>query len=146
MPEPPTPRTRLAAGLFMAALGAWVSLLALGVLPMDPEALHVPRWVFLMCGLVFVAGGGALLSEPMPALRDAFVATLLLTFALAGAWVAFFSDSEAFSGGLPFLPDIVNVILARSLFGLGAIGLGGSFVYVALRILRGQSIDGDRNG
>ena len=48
-------------------------------------------------------------------------------------WITFHASSEGFSGGIPFLPNDMNVSLARVMFGLGALLCCSGFLYALKR-------------
>ena len=86
-------------------------------------------WVVVICGLVFILAGCMILYASHRQVIDLLAALLLLLFGITGAWVAVFAGADAFSGGIPLLSDATNVILARFLFGAGAV------LYLALSAL-----------
>ena len=112
----------------------------LGLIPLDPDSVYAPMWVLALCGFVVALGGIAMLAPNSPRIQAAAGVTFTLAMGMIGAWVAFFSDSDGFSGGIPFVPREVNVLVARGLFGLGAVMCLALFVWGARRILRGEEI------
>lgn len=70
-------------------------------------------------------------------INDLFASILLLIMGLVGAWVALFGPADAFSGGIPFLPTEYNIVIARWLFGSGAVVVFAFFVYALHRLFRG---------
>lgn len=54
-------------------------------------------------------------------LNHLFASIWLAAMGAIGDWVAFFAPANGFSGGLPFLSDVQNVVIARAVFGGGAV-------------------------
>lgn len=48
---------RIALGSFVLLTGLWITGMAFGVFEFDDSKLHVPLWVFALCGLAFVTAG-----------------------------------------------------------------------------------------
>ena len=97
--------------MFLAAAGVWV--------PEDTE--NAPSWVLCLCGVVFGGGGIALCTNPNSKMRLASVGVILIGMSGVATWAALLSEADNISGGLPFVSDAVNVAIARSLAGFGAI-------------------------
>jgi len=101
--------------------GILIMLLALNVIPSADEKFSVPRWVVFICGLLFVAPGLAgLLPGGKRTARFVF-SFMLACFGVVGGAVALLGDSTGFSGGIPFVSQETNVIIARWVFGGGAL-------------------------
>lgn len=105
----------------ITGVGLAAIALALGLLPLEESSFKAPQWVVGMAGAVFVIGGLMMLSGEDSQVNNVLAAFLLTGMGLIGGWVGFFGSDEGFSGGLPFLPDAVNISLARGLFGMGAL-------------------------
>ncbi len=88
-----------------------------------------------MAGLVFAAGGVALMLPPGSRVRMAMVAILVSGFAVLGAWVALTGSAETIEGGLFFLSRETNALLGRILFGLGSL-ISAVILIVVLRQFR----------
>lgn len=125
-------------GLAFVAAGLAIVGVAADVIAVDPSAVHAPRWVLGACGAVFALAGLAVLAPPGSAVGSAAAGVTVLAFGLIGGWVALFGSAEHFSGGLPFVPDAVNVAVARGLFGLGAVLCLALFVWGTRRLARGE--------
>ncbi|WP_412061854.1 hypothetical protein [Rubrivirga sp. IMCC45206] len=131
----PTRPDLLFGGLFVAAGLALVALGA-GVVPVDPASVHAPGWVLALCGAVFGMGGLAALAHRWPAVQSAAVGVIWLAFGVIGGWVALFGSAEQFSGGAGVLPRALDVLLARGLFGLGAVLCLAVFIGGTVRLVR----------
>lgn len=106
---------------------------ALGIVPLNQGEIYAPAWVLFLCGLIFLMSGCMILLGQHSKLNDLFAFVFCLAASLVGAWVAFFGSSEQFSGGLPFVPRDVNVVLGRTLFGAGAVVTLGVAAYALYR-------------
>lgn len=104
----------------MLCMGAAITGVGARVIHVDPDTVHAPYWVILLCGLVFMSGGLAAVIGDKHPLNRILAATISLGLAASFAWVTFYGDSAHMSGGVWFLPKSVNDILGRILFGLGA--------------------------
>ncbi len=125
----PAPRSRLAV-LLCIVLGAIPIGLALGLIPAEPGALHAPRYVVALAGLLFwVAAIALVLGNTRPRLNQLLGAILFALFAAIGGWVSLFGDSHAFGGGVPLVSSSSNVSLARIVFGFGALLCAGLSLY-----------------
>lgn len=118
----------IVVGLAGLTAGGGLVLVALGVVPVDAEAVHMPLSVLALVGSAFVAGGAAAL-VPVRAVRAAAGGLVMLTPGLVFGWIALFGDAAQFSGGSGLLPRAADVALARGLF--GAVALLGLGVFVA---------------
>lgn len=128
-------------GFVCAGIGVALLLVAAGGIAVDPSTIHAPRWVLGVCGGVFVLGGVALAVPQVSSLRIAAGMTTVLGLGLVAAWAAWFGDAEGFSGGLPFVPDTVNVALARGVFGFGALCCLALFGWGVSRLMRGLPVE-----
>ena len=114
-------RNRLIVGLLCIALGAFPLSIALGLLPVDEADVYAPMWVVAVSGLVFLIAGCMIILGNHSWANDLLAGILCLLFGVVGVWVALFSPSEGFSGGVPLLSNAANVTLARWVFGFGAL-------------------------
>lgn len=101
--------------------GLAVIALALGLLPVKVSYLNVPQWILGMAGAVIVIAGLKMLLGEESRVNNLLAALLLTAMGVVGSWIGLFGSDEGFSGGMPFLPDAVNISLARGLFGIGAL-------------------------
>lgn len=109
------------AGAFSMLMGALICLVGLDVIPAQDGSIHAPRWVLVLCGGVFVAAGLAIFFKDRPLLVSLLGNLIVASFAVIAAWIAFAGPSGQFSGGIPLLPHELNVKIARSFFGMGAL-------------------------
>jgi len=112
---------RFIVGLLCIALGAFPLSIALGLLPVDEGDVHAPMWVVAISGIVFLIAGCMIILGNHTWANDLLAGVLCLLFGVVGVWVALFSSSEGFSGGIPLLSNAANVTLARWVFGGGAL-------------------------
>src|SRR6056297_3130553 len=107
-------------GWLFIGVGLAVMALALGLLPLDDTNVTAPRWIVGIGGAIFATAGLMMLLGEQSPVNNLLAAFLLTGMGLIGGWVGLFGSDEGFSGGLPFLPETVNISLARGLFGMGA--------------------------
>ena len=131
-----SPRARLAYGLGCITLGCYPIALSLGLIPIDEADVMAPQWVVAAAGFTFVIAGFMILLAQHSRANDLLAGFLLLLFAALGTWVSLFSSAEGFSGGLPFLSREQNVLVARWMFGLGALVSFAACVYAFRRVAR----------
>lgn len=115
--------------LFCAGIGLFILLVAAGVIPTDPGSIHAPRWVLGLCGVVFAAGGVAILGPRFALLRNIGLSALLLAMGGVAFWAAALAPVEGWSGGIPLVPRAVNVWFARGLAGFGVLLCLGLLVH-----------------
>jgi hypothetical protein len=138
--RPPSRGTTIGLGAITAAIGFYIALAGVGVLPLPGEA-NAPMWVVILAGLCFLLGGlGVLLPAAvagevrndgeLPAgapywlrvFQYLLVLTLFAAFAMIGSFVAFGPGTRSFSVSAPFVSTSGdNEIFGRAAFGLGAI-------------------------
>lgn len=116
-----SPRSHLAIALFCMAVGGMLILVACGFFIDNPDQRDAPDFVIAMCGSAFIIAGGMVLVGRRSRVNDLFAAILCLLFGATGVWVALFSPSDGFSGGLPLISNEANIRLARWVFGLGSL-------------------------
>ena len=114
------------------ACGGCALLAASGVLPLK-TANNTPVWVVGLVGVMFVIAGAMIFLRNYSRVLDLFAAIVLASFTLVTGWISFYASSEGFSGGIPFLPNDMNVSLARVMFGLGALLCFGGVLYALKR-------------
>jgi hypothetical protein len=129
--------TLIGLGVLTAAIGLYYCLAGFGLV-MPSEKANGPGWIGLLVGLVFFAGGMAVIirgaigandqSSELPASAPKWVATvywllgLLVAAGVAatGTWVAFGSGVRHFSM-TGFISGPVGETIGRTAFGIGAI-------------------------
>ena len=127
-------------GAIVAAIGFYIVLVGLGVLP-PPGRANAPMWVVLLAGLCFLLGGlgvlipaavtGEVTSDgELPAgapywlrvFQYLLVLTIFAAFAMIGSFVAFGPGTRSFSVSVPFVSTSGgSEIFGRIAFGVGAI-------------------------
>jgi len=138
---PASPKTTIALGALTAAMGVFVILLALGVIPSNAGSWHAPGWVGALAGLAFLFAGAAVIMQTamtgdrgpdgdLPAtaprwLRAIYylmVLTIVGVLAAVGSWVAFGPGERAFTATIPFVGErVTGQTQGRIAFGLGAV-------------------------
>lgn len=103
--------------------GAWIMLTAAGVLPMDETKLHCPKAVFFVVGLMFFAGGLAMLLKHNHYAKLVCVVLILGAFTVVSGWCGLFGDEAQIntSAGIPFLTREQNIRVARVFFTGGSV-------------------------
>ncbi len=129
------------------ALGIGILLMALaaGFIPSAPEDFNAPQWVVGLGGVIFGAGGVAMLFQKNGRIGAVMAAIILLSFAIMGLWVAFAGNSEDISGGLPFLSHAVNAKMGRWIFGLGAV-VSLRISYIAIKDALRRNAESNERG
>ena len=122
----------IALALVAIACGGYALLAASGVIPAQ-TANDTPVWVVGLVGVMLVIAGVMIFLRNYSRALDLFAAIILASFTLITGWITFHASSEGFSGGIPFLPNDMNVSLARVMFGLGALLCFGGFLYALKR-------------
>ncbi|MDD4964960.1 MAG: hypothetical protein PHI11_13695 [Gallionella sp.] len=117
-------------------VGLYPMAIACNLVPYDSANVHAPMWVVFLCGFVFVLNGMMILLGHHPKVNELLAAILLTSMGSIAAWIALFAPSVGFSGGIPFLPDVLNISLARWGFGGGALVLYGFAAYAIRRLLK----------
>ena len=130
-------KTPLAWGLVALAIGVFIVLQALGVIP--TSGMNAPAWVGVLSGLVFVLGGLAIMLQAVGGASAAtgelpasapgwmratqYVGVLLVfaVFALIGSWVAFWPGERAFGMSLAGFEGAAPGLVGRAAFGFGAV-------------------------
>ena len=128
------------AGMFSSA-GLFIVLMAMDVIPVDPETLHPPRWVLAAAGMVFMIGGiMAAVGQRNPLLNDVLAGVLIGCMAMIATWIAFGPGERQFSGGVSLGPVGIGGSSAPSLgriaFGLSSILLWLLVAYVVQRCVK----------
>ena len=108
-------------GLGCIGLGCYPLALGLGYLSIGDSELTTPTWVIVAAGFAFIIAGFMILLAHSSRANDLLAGLLLFLFGSLGIWVSLFSADEGFSGGLPFISREMNILIARWVFGLGAL-------------------------
>jgi len=123
-------------GWLCIAIGLYAISVALGIIKPDDSAVHAPMWVIAICGVIFLISGIMVLIGQRSRVNSLCAAILCGCFALVGAWASLFPPPEGFSGGIPLLSKSANTIIARCLFGSGAVLSSILSIYALRRFLR----------
>jgi hypothetical protein len=140
-PTPLSPRAAVALGLLIIAMGVFLVLFSVGLVPGAEASLEAPRWVGACAGLMFALCGGAMIvgyavaggvgpDGDLPEGTPWWVrlTQYLLGLGIIGApaaiatWIAFGPGRRAFTVTLPFVgrgPGDETV--GRVVFGIGAV-------------------------
>lgn len=134
--------------LLLFAAGTAVVLLAVGMIPVEPEKITAPRWVILSAGLMFTLAGVVMRLMPYrhehPAWYMCTCSLMCTMFFLVGAWAACCAAGVQGSIGPVLLTGPAADWLGRVIFGLGALLLGFLSLYSWRqwwRAIHGEKID-----
>jgi len=136
----PSRRTTIGLGAIAAAIGFFIVLVGLGVLP-PPGKANAPMWVVMLAGLCFLLAGLVVLipaavtgevsnNGELPAgapywlrvFQYLLVLAIFAAFAMIGSFVAFGPGTRSFSVSSPIgSTSGGSEILGRVAFGVGAI-------------------------
>lgn len=137
--KPASSRTTLLCGLLAVAVGLFLLLVGLGVVPVNPRSVHGPLWIVAAAGISFMLAGiavavGAIygVSETGELPKDTgwwmrlffYLIGVIIAGALAsvGTWIAFGPGARAFSGtGMFLLSREAGELVGRVVFGFGAV-------------------------
>lgn len=128
---------KLLTGLFCSIMGVIVVLAAFGIGPMSDSAMHAPRWIVGIAGMVFL-GCGVMLIEAFHQLASLMAGAVTVGMTVICGWIALFGEDAYFSGGLSIFSERTEVLIARVIFGLVA-SLGAAITIHALRKIIGSS-------
>lgn len=137
------PHSRLAGTLLalpFLLMGGFITGIGMEWFPYDPAKVHAPLWVIAIGGLLFVAGGCAVLSATYTRnekVQQVFGLAILVGLAIISNWVAFgpgerrFTSSTSFNGAVTSSRE-VNDRTGRVVFGIGAVVL--DFAIIAFMV------------
>lgn len=111
-------KNRVVFGLIFFGVGLVFILVSFDIIQIAESEINSPRWVLGLCGFVFALAGVMIFLGENSGINNLLAALMILSFGCIGAWVTFYGDAADFSGGLPFLSNESNVILARTMFGI----------------------------
>ena len=114
-------RARVVYGTGCMLLGCYPIALALGIVPVDDAELTAPRFVVGGAGLALLVAGLMIFLANHPRTNNFLAGVLLLLFGSIGMWVSVLSSNDGFSGGIPFIPAELNILVGRWVFGFGAL-------------------------
>jgi len=126
-------------GALAAAVGLFMVLAAIGVIPFKPGPQDGPLWILACAGLAFMLGGGSILlhaaaggvsGEDLPQSAPRWIPiaqylmglTVVGALALIGTWVAFGGGPRSFDISAPFFASKGGgEAIGRTVFGIGAV-------------------------
>ena len=140
----PTPQAKpadiLGFGIAMAAIGLYIVLVALDVLPIPDGGVRAPAFILVLAGLAFMFAGASLMIRaragasdgdgdlPATAPRASHIAYRAIGIAIAaslaaiGSWIAIGSGPRHFDMSIPLAGAApAGNALGRTIFGLGAV-------------------------
>ena len=121
MPSSPAKTYHPRWGWLCMFLGLYPIAFALKLFPTGDTTEYAPMWIIFLCGLAFVIAGTVILVKRHSRINTLLATSILLILGAIGVWVALFSPDEWFLGGFTGLTEAQNIVLARWMFGLGAI-------------------------
>lgn len=121
MKKTPHERTEIKVAWLCIGIGVYISSIAFGWIHADADDIYVPMWVLFLIGVIFFLCGAIILNRHHSKLNSVLAAMLIVIMGGVGAWVAIFGADEGMSGGIPFIPSEYNYIIARIVFGAGAL-------------------------
>jgi hypothetical protein len=101
--------------------GAFLVLLGADIIPQRVFKPNVPSWLLVVIGLALVLAGTSVFFRVGSPIANRMIGVCLLLMAAPFFWVALFGDPRHMSGGIPFLSDQCNLLLARFAFGFFAL-------------------------
>lgn len=105
----------------VACFGVALVLLGYDIIPQRIFQPNIPGWLLVALGFgLTLVGISPFFRIGSPAATRLAGAAFLL-MALTFAWIALFGDPRHMSGGIPFIPDIYNVLINRCMHGLGSL-------------------------
>ena len=136
-----TERVPLWLALCFVGAGLLIVLVAVGVVPVDPDSLHAPPWVLATAGVVFATAGVAASMRLRESWLNDLLALLVIGgMAVIGSWISFGPGEREFSGSFSFGPIGLGgpsgPLVGRIAFGIGAVMLWAFVVFVVLRLAR----------
>lgn len=108
-------------GWLFIGSGLAVIAIATDLLPTDDANFGAPRWLIGIAGSIFVIAGLMILLGEKSNINNFLAGCLLTGMGLVGGWVGIFGSDQGFSGGIPFVPETVNISIARGIFGIGSL-------------------------
>jgi hypothetical protein len=122
-------RKRIGASIALLLLAVYLGGLGIFYQHISAELFHAPRWIFLVLAILVGFGSGmAFLGQEHP-LTNLFAALVWILFAAVGTWASLFSPLDTLTGGWAMFSTETNRIIARIVFGSGAILNFGAGVY-----------------
>lgn len=141
------------AGVLLAApfllMGGFLTGIGLEWVPYDPAKIHAPGWVIAICGLIFIAGGLAMLRatwarSAQPQSQPILGVAILVGLTVVANWVAFGDGERRFTRTTSINDVVVNSRplderSGRFVFGISAVILDLVLVALVVKHLRKRS-------
>jgi hypothetical protein len=124
---------KFVTGVFFSIMGVIILLAAFGLGPMSDSAMHAPRWIVGIAGMLFL-GCGVMLIETFHRLASLMAGLATVGMTVICGWIALFGEDQYFSGGPSMFAEHTEVLIARVIFGL-VTALGAAITINALRKL-----------
>lgn len=121
MPSSPLKSYHPRLGWLCMFLGLYPIAFALNLFPIGDTTDYAPMWIIFLCGLAFVMAGSVLLVKRHSRINTVLVTSILVILGAVAVWAALFSPGSWFGGGFNALNEVQNIVLARWMFGIGAI-------------------------
>ena len=116
--------------------GIVIALMGVGLIPVDPDSLNIPRWMLVLIGAPFAWVGLYVLSLSVSALawvQDYVALVVFTSFALIADFVAFGPGQREFESNVPLL---ASELPGRIVFGIGGILLTAISVVGWYRVVK----------
>lgn len=124
------PRSKIVSGVLIAVVG----LVALTVIYLKPEGLHVPFWVaFTACSSFVIAGAAIALHSISVKVYQWLIVTLLAAMTAVPIWVAVGFGSRSCTTNIPYLASELS---CRVAFGASALVLLVMLSFAILQAVR----------
>lgn len=123
----------------MLAIAIFIAAVATRIIPVDETSIYVPRWILLLVSGIFALAAVLTLVGRNSRAGDLLAAFMLLSMAVLGGWISIFGSAENIAGGLILLPAEANSVMARVLFGFGAILTLSVSAYAVRRVFKGDT-------
>ena len=129
-------------GAVFVVAGAGIIGVGSGLIPVDPNSVHAPGWVIVLCGGVFALSGVAacLAGRTDEWVGELLVLALMVGFATVFSWVAFGPGERQFSGGASVggvgVTGRVSRTVGRIAFGFGALMMWAIVAAVFAKLVR----------
>jgi hypothetical protein len=155
--DTPSDKSTIACGLLTLAMGVFLVLQTSGIVSVgDRSGAEAPAWIGVCAGLIFVAGGIAVVLQSLPfakfaaggrfsadtpiwvrSITLALMLTIVGGMAAIGGWVAFGPGPRHFHFvGMFIGSDRLDDAIGRAIFGVGTVLSGLIFVVFAVLGMR----------
>jgi hypothetical protein len=124
-----------AIGIVVLGMGAFISGVGLGFVPVPPESVHAPGWVIAGAGLAFIAAGLSVVQQAFRIERFKYAPGLVIFLCLAAVahWVAFAPGERESQGRL----SVAGLEIPLSSGTVGRFGIGFGAAVMDLLLIAG---------